>query len=334
MMRETLDCGVLILPTHKQWICGWVAQHGSAMSRIRLHSVALNETSVAQTGATRSVCDAPPVGPQILAQLAMSLRRFDVCLLPVAAETLGWTRTALSCARADLYTPLVALTRGLRAAAVQDLLMLGVQDFVREPLCAEELRVRLERLVTNLAAKGHILMDADDDSVDRSLLDGQGALAGAALRLGEPHTSYAGSGREPGKGSSGVSDGFASEWANYGHHVPNRGLSGAALNSGVQRAMQGRPRVLPEAIDAALLTIQAAARIHPDEPFRVAKSRVVDTFERDYVRTALSRHAGNVARAARASCKHRRAFWALMRKHHIDATPYRSRRAGMDSSHD
>lgn len=63
---------------------------------------------------------------------------------------------------------------------------------------------------------------------------------------------------------------------------------------------------------------------HPDEPFRQAKARVVDGFEREYLRRALSRHAGNVAQAARASCKHRRAFWALMRKHHIDAAPYRN----------
>ena len=55
----------------------------------------------------------------------------------------------------------------------------------------------------------------------------------------------------------------------------------------------------------------------------MAKARVVEGFERDYIRLALSRHAGNVAQAARACCKHRRAFWALMRKHGIEAAPYR-----------
>ncbi|HBL66216.1 MAG TPA: hypothetical protein DDZ58_10340, partial [Achromobacter sp.] len=54
-----------------------------------------------------------------------------------------------------------------------------------------------------------------------------------------------------------------------------------------------------------------------------AKSRVVAGFERDYIHHALSRHGGNVAQAARASAKHRRAFWALMRKHGIDAAPFR-----------
>ena len=59
------------------------------------------------------------------------------------------------------------------------------------------------------------------------------------------------------------------------------------------------------------------------EPFRVAKTRVVDSFEREYICRALSRHAGNISMAARFAHKHRRAFWALMRKHRIDASVYR-----------
>jgi len=60
-----------------------------------------------------------------------------------------------------------------------------------------------------------------------------------------------------------------------------------------------------------------------NETFRIAKTRVVANFERDYVARALSRHAGNISMAARAAQKHRRAFWALMRKHRIDAAQYR-----------
>ncbi|KAG0771706.1 hypothetical protein G6F21_014690 [Rhizopus arrhizus] len=69
--------------------------------------------------------------------------------------------------------------------------------------------------------------------------------------------------------------------------------------------------------------MREARRLPAQEPFRVAKSRVVDGFERDYIRHALSRHGGNVAQAARACDKHRRAFWALMRKPGIAAAPYR-----------
>ncbi|MCD0502999.1 helix-turn-helix domain-containing protein, partial [Bordetella petrii] len=72
---------------------------------------------------------------------------------------------------------------------------------------------------------------------------------------------------------------------------------------------------------------------HPcDEPFRQAKARVVDGFEREYLQRALLLHAGNVAQAARASSKHRRAFWALMRKHRIDAAPYRQSSIGHEAS--
>ena len=59
------------------------------------------------------------------------------------------------------------------------------------------------------------------------------------------------------------------------------------------------------------------------DSFRLAKAKVVAGFECAYIHAALSRHQGNVAQAALASSKHRRAFWALMRKHGIQAAPYR-----------
>jgi DNA-binding NtrC family response regulator len=59
------------------------------------------------------------------------------------------------------------------------------------------------------------------------------------------------------------------------------------------------------------------------ESFRTAKSKVIERFERAYITAALGRHSGNIAMAARAAQKHRRAFWALMRKHEIDAAPFR-----------
>ena len=58
--------------------------------------------------------------------------------------------------------------------------------------------------------------------------------------------------------------------------------------------------------------------------FRDAKNSLVSNFERTYITQALVKHGGNIAMAARASSKHRRAFWALMRKHDIAAEPFRS----------
>jgi two-component system, NtrC family, response regulator GlrR len=54
------------------------------------------------------------------------------------------------------------------------------------------------------------------------------------------------------------------------------------------------------------------------ESFQVAKKRVVDRFERQYIETLLAMHKGNLTRAALAAKKNRRAFFELIRKHHID----------------
>ena len=63
----------------------------------------------------------------------------------------------------------------------------------------------------------------------------------------------------------------------------------------------------------------------PREPFQIAKAKVVARFERDYLVSALAAHGGNIARAARSSGKHRRVFFELVRKHHIDVARFRGR---------
>jgi transcriptional regulator of acetoin/glycerol metabolism len=57
--------------------------------------------------------------------------------------------------------------------------------------------------------------------------------------------------------------------------------------------------------------------------FRDTKAALIEQFEKDYLKRALERAQGNIAMAARASNKHRRAFWALMRKYEIEAEQYR-----------
>ena len=49
----------------------------------------------------------------------------------------------------------------------------------------------------------------------------------------------------------------------------------------------------------------------------------MDEFERNYISTLLTTHRGNVSRAARQAGKDRRAFFELMRKHHIDPGGFR-----------
>jgi len=111
---------------------------------------------------------------------------------------------------------------------------------------------------------------------------------------------------------------------------------GAAARAGWKRACgeaQGsdwlntstcQPSTQPtESADHGPLTDTIVQDAYLDETFRTAKTRVVACFERDYIAKALSRYAGNISMAARSAQKHRRAFWALMRKHRIDAAAYR-----------
>jgi CheY-like chemotaxis protein len=312
-MREVVDCGVLMVPSHADWMRDWIASHGDALGRVRLHKVAFEEGAIMlASGGRAHVYAGQQADAQALSRIAMSLRRFDACMLPVTPATLGWTRTALACARTDLHTPILALARDLKAAAVQDLLALGLHDFVRDPTCPEELRARLSRLIVSGSVSGS--------------RPGPGAAAGAGSAVGAAggwaeHASGLADSSENSAGVHAVSYGSARTLQTTARPT----YSSTLREPGAAYAATGRRHLPRGTIDSALLSMQAAARIHPDEPFRTAKSRVVDTFERDYVRTALSRHAGNVARAARASAKHRRAFWALMRKHDIDASPYRQR---------
>ncbi len=56
-----------------------------------------------------------------------------------------------------------------------------------------------------------------------------------------------------------------------------------------------------------------------DRPFQTIKREIVARFEKQYLESALRRAEGNIAKAARLSGKHRRAFFELMRKHGLDA---------------
>jgi DNA-binding NtrC family response regulator len=62
----------------------------------------------------------------------------------------------------------------------------------------------------------------------------------------------------------------------------------------------------------------------PDaQSLRDAKRCLVTTFERNYVVKALRESRGNIAQAARASGKTRRAFFELVRKYNVSANDYR-----------
>ncbi|WP_046806628.1 MULTISPECIES: helix-turn-helix domain-containing protein [Achromobacter] len=277
-MRQVLDCGVLLAPGHEAAMRDWVARHQSGLPRIRLHLVPMDATpAAARTNATQTAagcitalpCDGTP-DVQVLARMAVSLRRYDSCVLPVAPSSVAWARTALSMAGANLTTPLLLLMDDMKAPAIEDLLGLGATDFMAQPACLESMRVRLGRLRRPVAGRPP-----------------PWSQRGAA-EVQEPAAYYQARG----------------DGAGVPPHAP-------------------RPRVAPDVLEQGLANLRDPRRLPAHEAFRLAKSRVVAGFERDYIHHALSRHGGNVAQAARASAKHRRAFWALMRKHGIDAAPFR-----------
>jgi len=58
---------------------------------------------------------------------------------------------------------------------------------------------------------------------------------------------------------------------------------------------------------------------HANASFQKSKRELVNLFEREYLEDALRKSKGNIAEAARASGKARRAFFELMRKHGVRA---------------
>jgi two-component system, NtrC family, response regulator GlrR len=71
-------------------------------------------------------------------------------------------------------------------------------------------------------------------------------------------------------------------------------------------------------IQSREIDLPLAAEPGPEvESFNQLKARLISDFEQDFLRTLLTRYHGNIAQAARAAQKNRRAFFQLMRKHHI-----------------
>jgi DNA-binding NtrC family response regulator len=236
---------------------------------------------------------------QALAQAGISLRRFDLCLVPVSVETLAWTRQALAMIPRGPFLPLVGIFQNLKSAAMQDLLELGMTDFVRLPLCPDEFRARLLTTVSRMPK---------------------------ATTLREPEPSYSAQG-----GQVQVPQAIpVSLHASQGQALTPRSVVQTQSHAGrvflsakAQRVKTSRAGERPH-LKSAIAFNTNNRQVEQSSSFREAKNNLVSNFERTYITEALIKHCGNIAMAARASNKHRRAFWALMRKHDIDAELYRA----------
>ena len=271
-MRERLDCALFQTCCTAELLNGLPGVH--ANGRMYIHAVgppqdvALAESSL------------------YIANLGPALRRFDVCLMPVAESNLAWARMTLAASRGMLGTPVLAVVYNLRAAALYDLLMLGVSDFHAAPVCFDGLRVRIEHMLDK--GRYSVLQNGLPRQAATAVSETAGRYVDQASRTDQDAVGTAG---------NDILDNILS-------------LDGDEID--------------------AYATASASRCATTRESFRVAKGRVIERFERAYITAALGRHSGNIAMAARAAQKHRRAFWALMQKHCIDAAPYRELPPGKD----
>jgi two-component system response regulator GlrR len=98
----------------------------------------------------------------------------------------------------------------------------------------------------------------------------------------------------------------------------------------------GNIRELENVIERAIVfskesVIQGADIVLPrsettayQESFKVAKTKTISQFEKDYIKGLLLSNQGNITKAAKAAQKNRRAFWALIRKYKIDIQSFKS----------
>ena len=149
-MRQQIDCAVLKLSAHSAWMPAALESVASGLARIRMHDLdwELMGTECSEGDSATTL----PV--HSFAQASVSLRRYDLCIVPVSLDTLGWTRQALAAIPRGTFVPLLGVFNDLKSAAMQDLLELGLADFVRHPLCAEEFRARILAIVARMPRPG------------------------------------------------------------------------------------------------------------------------------------------------------------------------------------
>jgi DNA-binding NtrC family response regulator len=78
-------------------------------------------------------------------------------------------------------------------------------------------------------------------------------------------------------------------------------------------------------ISAAGIAISGSESLPLPESFQEAKNRMVDQFEKTYIKGLLLSNHCNISRSAKAAQKNRRAFWELIRKHHISVQTLKSK---------
>jgi two-component system response regulator GlrR len=98
------------------------------------------------------------------------------------------------------------------------------------------------------------------------------------------------------------------------------------LEHAVERAVVLSTQSVIQKTDLSLSDFETPVR---QVSFREMKSRIIEQFEKTYIRELLLVYQGNITKAAQAAQKDRRAFWQLIRKHQIDKENFRSIKLGL-----
>jgi CheY-like chemotaxis protein len=317
-MRQQIDCAVLVLEAHHSWMPQVLKTLEPSLNRIRIHPLEWEAGHDLDLRHRLDIDASVSLPVETLAQASIGLRRYDVVLLPVSMATLSWTRQALAAIPRGPFIPLLGILKDIRSAAIQDLLEMGMSDFVRLPVCPNEFRARLLHSVTAVPRPGSLR--------EPSLNYGQTiAIARGVLPL--------------------LSDKGLREWLEMtkskpvtkimlpDDHVSN--ILAGMLPKGPESEQEKLERIKKEALEcmhisnvSALNSKSSLIQVEPEKMYakghlKIVKAKIVEEFERNYIIEALKKNKGNIATAARYSGKHRRAFWALMHKYNIDAESFR-----------
>ena len=333
-MRQQIDCAVLVLSAHQAWLPEVLTAAEPGLNRVKLYSL---EWEAGAGPWPQSGYDNPsPVSLPVdtLAQAGLGLRRYDVVLLPVSMETLAWTRQALAAIPRGPFIPLLAILKDLRSAAIQDLLEMGVADFVRLPLCPEEFRARLLHAITSTPRLGSLreptLNYQQQIAISRGILPKMSEASlqdwieltrTKSLKISMPKGDQLRnvlSGRMPDKPES-ESEKIERLKIEYEKACEYEAHMAQYSDAGIET--EDIEEI--ENYDASEKEETDSVQNNHEHHLKVMKARLVEDFERAYIIEALETNNGNIAIAARYSGKHRRAFWALMRKYGIEAEDFR-----------
>jgi len=326
-VKERLDCALISIP-------GCEALAENLLKHDRLHNGRLHFSLVETSPGTGNGAF-PSVS--LLQDMTYSLRHFDAICLPVSSASLVWTRLLLQQTRIEQHRPIFVLGLSLRPIGLIDLLELGVVDFALWPCEPEEIRVRLLRALhelRNLQARFPSLLGDSVNTQQYAVHDAGTPHPVGYASVPASAPAYAPAGTLPLTAErSGLplvpafkrSAGHAAAATTLGVSPgADRILSPVSLFRGIGSSLpQGNKPAgaHPARLSVPRVCCQEIAQF--PEGFQQLKSVVVAQFERTYLTHALARSKGNIALAARNSHKHRRAFWALMRKHQISAEPFR-----------